>query len=98
MAQVHYMFTPEVPLEEVDATLRLALLAAQSLHGCDRVGLEAQYRWERADRTCVIDGGTAVGRDLNCLFAGFIRREFGAKAFQVDRVESATTKISEAGT
>ena len=38
-------------------------------------------------RTCVIDAGTAVGFDLNRLFVGFVRREFGEDAFRVQRVD-----------
>ena len=36
-------------------------------------------------RKCVIDSSTAVGRDLNKLFVGFLQREFGEDAFHVER-------------
>ena len=82
-----YTFAPSVPAEEIEATLLLAILAAESLHGASQVRLDAAHYLDPATHACVIDAGTAVGRDLNRLFAGFITREFGADAFRVERLE-----------
>ena len=38
---------------------------------------------------------TAVGRDLNRLFVGFVRREFGPDSFRVTRVEPAALRQPE---
>jgi hypothetical protein len=81
-----YVFVPEVPAEEVEASLLLAVLAAESLHGEAQVRLDAAHFLDPDRRSCVVDAATAVGRDLNRLFVGFLRREFGADAFQVERV------------
>jgi hypothetical protein len=83
-----YVFASTVPQEEVEASLLLALFAAESLHGEDQVRLDAAHFFDADRRACVIDAGTAVGRDLNRLFVGFVRREFGAEAFTVERVAS----------
>jgi hypothetical protein len=83
-----YAFAPDVPAEEVEATLLLAVLGAESLHGEAQVLLDAGHCFDPDRRRCVIDAGTGVGRDLNRLFAGFLRREFGPEAFNAERVEA----------
>jgi hypothetical protein len=83
-----YSFAAGVALEEVEASLLLALLSAESLHGEAQVRLDAAHYLDPERRACVIDAGTAVGRDLNRLFVGFLRREFGGDAFRVTRVEN----------
>jgi len=83
-----YSFVPEVPLDEVEASLLLAVLAAESLHGQVQVRLDAAHFFDTERRACVIDVGTAVGRDLNRLFVGFVSREFGEDAFRVERVDA----------
>lgn len=82
-----YLFRPEVPRAEVEASLFLALIAVEGLHG------EAQTRLDAANvtggilGTCVIDGSTAVGRDLATVFTAFLRREFGDDSFRVERLQ-----------
>lgn len=83
-----YVFTADVPIEEVEASLLLAILATESLHGEAQVRLDAAHFLDPAKRACVIDAGTPVGRDINRLFVGFVAREFGEDAFQVERVDS----------
>jgi hypothetical protein len=83
-----YEFTPVVPSDEVGATLLLAILAAESLHGEAQVRLDAAHALDPDRRALVIDAGTPVGRDLNRLFVGFVTREFGPDAFRVERVDS----------
>jgi hypothetical protein len=84
-----YQFREGVSLRDIEETLLLAVLAAESLHGQCCVRLDAGYCIENAKRVCVVDAGTQVGRTLNRIFAGFITREFGADAFQVERIEGA---------
>jgi hypothetical protein len=85
-----YTFGANIPIEEVEATLRLAVLAAEGLHSEVEVRLEGAHAFDYERRRCVIDAATAVGRDINRLFLNFIRHEFGADAFQVERVEATT--------
>lgn len=87
-----YTFQPDVPLEDIEASLLLAVFATESLHGEAQVRLDAAHFLERGSRACVIDGGTPVGRDFNRLFVGFMRREFGEDAFKVERVNSLPQK------
>jgi len=83
-----YGFSADVPVEEIEASLLLAVLATESLHGEAQVRLDAAHYLDVDERACVIDAGTPVGRDLNRLFVGFLRREFGEDAFAVERVDA----------
>ena len=83
-----YTFASGVPIEEAEASLLLAVLATQSLHGETQTRLDAAHCFDPTKRACVIDAGTPVGRDLNRLFTGFMGREFGADAFDVERIDS----------
>jgi hypothetical protein len=84
-----YQFDPEVPADEIDATLLLALLATQSLHGESRVRLDTSHGFDPEHQACAIDASNQVGVDLNRLFVGFITREFGADSFRVERIHEA---------
>ena len=81
-----YVFSENVLLEDVEASLVLALFAVESLHGEAQVRLDAAHTLDRQGRACVIDAGCPVGKDLNRVFVGFLRREFAPKEFQVERV------------
>lgn len=72
-----FRFHDAVSMDEVHATLRLAVLAIQSVHGEERVRLEAPIQVDAQARTCVIDATRRVGRTLALVFAGYVRREFG---------------------
>jgi len=85
-----YEFQPDVPLEEVEASLLLAVLATESLHGESQVRLDASHYLDPDRRACVIDAGTPVGQDVNRLFVGFLRREFGEDSFHIQRMNPST--------
>jgi hypothetical protein len=91
-----YKFTAEVPLEEIEATVLLALFAVESLHGEAQVRLDAAHHLDREQRACVIDSTTPVGQDFNRLFTGFVSREFGADAFEVERLPETSTRAQDA--
>jgi hypothetical protein len=90
-----YTFGPEVPPEEIEATLVLALLAAESLHGESLVLLDGAHHFDPDRRACILDAGSAVGIDLNKLFVGFLRREFD-EAFRVERVAAEERQAATA--
>lgn len=81
-----YTFAAGVPLEDIEASLLLAIWSAQSLHGEAQVRLDAAHHLDAPGRACVIDAGTPVGRDFNRLFVGYLQREFGEDGFRVERV------------
>ncbi len=81
-----YGFGPDVPIEEAETSLLLAILATESLHGESQARLDIAHFFDADRRACVIDASTLVGRDLNRLYVGFLRREFGEDSFNVERV------------
>ena len=91
-----YVFTPGVPIEEVEASMLLAVMAAESLHGETQTRLDAAHYLDPVKRSCVIDATTVVGRDLNRLFAGFLSREFGPESFVVERLDNPDHVAQEA--
>lgn len=90
---VRFAFDSSVPMTEVEATLRLALLAVESLHGEDRVRLEARVNVDRAARACVIESASDVGRALALVFGGYIRREFGEAAVNLTHVPASVGSV-----
>jgi hypothetical protein len=84
-----YQFAGDVSMEDVEASIVIALLAAESLHGeCD-LQLAAPHYFDAKPRACVVDATTSVGQDFNRILLGFLRREFGTASFQVQAVEAA---------
>jgi hypothetical protein len=84
-----YLIAESVPIEEVEITLLLAVIAVESLHGASQARLDAVHSFDAATRTVSIGAGTEVGADLNKLFAGFLVQEFGATSFTVQRLDLA---------
>lgn len=89
---ITFSFAPDVLLPEAEATLRLAVLAVESLHGTERVQLELRVRVERGERCIVVDTGTEVGRSLSAIFSGYARREFGDESVRVARSAFLSTR------
>ena len=85
-----YTFVGVVPREDIQASLLLAIWATESLHGEAQVRLDAAHYFDPDRRACVIDAATPVGRDINRLFVGFLRREFGDDCFRVERISHPT--------
>ena len=76
-------FAPGVSMHEVQDTLELARLAAESLHGSERVELELRLDVDVARRSVSIDTGTRAGRTIAMVFLGLVKREFGNEAVRV---------------
>src|SRR5262249_32521159 len=84
-----YTFLAEVPLEEVEGSLLLAVFAVESLHGESQVQLDAAHDFDTERDVLTIDASTPVGRDLCRVFTGFLMREFPGGRFKVERIEGA---------
>src|SRR5438093_4217560 len=91
-----YRFGDQTPVEEIEASLVLALFAVESLHGEAQTRLDTAHYLDPDRRTCVIDASTAVGRDLSRIFTGFLAREFGPDGFQVERVDAVGVREPQA--
>lgn len=92
-----YVFNDTVPFAEVLATVDLALIAVESIHGESRSRLDARFSDDAAKRSVVIDAGTDVGQALNQVFVGYVRREFGETAFRVERLNRVPESAAAAG-
>lgn len=90
-----YSFDSKIPIRDVEESLLLAVLAAESLHGRSLVHLDASFRLDPEKCTCVVDGTTEVGRTIARIFTGYLSREFGEGAFTVVR-DGADIAKSEA--
>lgn len=84
-----YEFSSDVNLDAAEASLVLAHMAIEHLHGECATRLDAGHAWDGIHRQCVIDASNQIGLELNRLFVGFLKREFGPDAFRVERVTKA---------
>jgi hypothetical protein len=89
-----YTFSANIPIEEVEASLLLAVMATESIHGESQTRLDAAHYLDVTNRCCIVSDGTPAGRDLNRVLIGFLTREFGADAFKVERVDSLTVPLA----
>ncbi|HMO36001.1 MAG TPA: hypothetical protein PKA06_08160 [Gemmatales bacterium] len=81
-------YREDVPAEEVEAMLHLALLALQSLHGDPQTRFQVALSLNAGKRECLIDDSTPLGSELGCIFLGFLQAAFEPEAIRVDRVIS----------
>jgi hypothetical protein len=85
---LQFVFEPEVSLADAEMTLHLAMFAIEGLAGRSQVRLDANYRVDADKHTIAVDGSNRVGQMIVRVFAGFLLREFGESAFQVQRVDA----------
>jgi len=90
-----YTFNESVSMPEAEATLQLAILAAESLFGEATVRLSAGYTIDEDKRVCVLDATNEVGRSICQIYTGYVTHEFGADAFRVRQVEAAQREPAE---
>lgn len=83
-----YSFDEDVPIEEVELTLHLAIFAAEGLFGKPRVAMEFRYEVQPLDNHIDVDGETEVGVAVARIFAGLLLREFGDSAFRITNLPS----------
>ncbi len=89
-----YRFTDSLHMPDVEAAFVLAIFAVESIYGESDTRLLAEHALDADKRSCVIDSSTAIGRDLNRLFVGFLTREFGPDVFTVERIQDLGTGCS----
>src|SRR5690606_8426957 len=81
-----YVFTEDVNMLEVEATLVLSLWSVEALYGEARVRLDAAHALDAAQRMLAVDAGTPVGHALCRLLAGYLQRDVGQDGFRVERL------------
>lgn len=82
-----YSISKRVSMEDVEESLMLAALAAESLHGRSALKIDAAFRLNKKTGICVIDAESQVGLDIARIFAGFLTKGFGEAAFEVEHTE-----------
>ena len=85
-----YRFDNMVPVQELEGTLMLALLAVESLHGRSSVRMMGdRFNLNKHARTCMIDAATPVGSDLAKIFTGLATMEYGEDAVHITQSDHA---------
>jgi hypothetical protein len=95
-AVFRFSFARRIELAEAEATLHLAILAAEGLFGEARVRMEVSYHADVPRSAILIDGHTQAGDAVVRIFTAFLMREFGADGFSVRRVASPRTSSTPA--
>lgn len=90
-----YVFSEHVKAQEVEATLVLAELAVEALHGAARMKLDARHFFDEARRACAIDASNEIGEQLNRVFVHYLALEFGEGAVTVERVAQVQPRAPE---
>ncbi|GAB4292652.1 MAG: hypothetical protein Kow0067_19310 [Coriobacteriia bacterium] len=86
---LRFTFDSRIDLSDAEATLHLAILAAEGLYGEARVRMDLAYFTDRAHRVIHLDTGSPSGDAVARIFTIFAAREFGDRAFAVRRVRVA---------
>lgn len=96
MNRLVYRYTVRecVPLDDIEATLLLAIWSVEALYGAAPVRLESAHLFDRERRVCVIDAGSRIGRALSRLVVGLLTRQFGVEAVEVRRLPRMRTRVS----
>lgn len=87
-AVFRFSFARGIELADAEATLHLAILAAEGLFGEARVRMEFSYHPDVPRSVILVDGHTQAGDAVVRIFTSFLMREFGADGFAVRRVSS----------
>lgn len=85
-----FTFGSKAHLAEAEATLHLAVLAAEGLFGQARVRIDFAYHVATPRSTLIVDGCTPTGDAIVRVFTAFLVREFGEDGFAVRRVAPRT--------
>lgn len=97
-AVFRFSFDEDVNLIEAEATLQLAILAAEGLLGESRVRMEFSYHLDAPRAALLVDGSTASGDAIVRIYTAFLSREFGSDRFAVRRMPSpATASVPKTG-
>jgi len=83
MRGYRYRLLSSRALREAEATLLLAMVAAEGLHGESRVRMDAAYAVDDALCAIAVDTSTVVGEDIASIFTAFLAKELGHNKFFV---------------
>lgn len=86
---LRFQLSTDVPIDEVEDTLQLAMFAVEGLVGRVRVCAEVDHEMDDLSRVIVIDDGSVAGWLVSRVFAGLLSREFGERSFCLSRCDFA---------
>jgi hypothetical protein len=86
---IKIQFLDDVPPDEIEAALVLAVFATESLYGAPRMRLDGGHNLDRDRLVLTVDATAAVGQTLSRLFLGFISRELDEECYCVRHVAQA---------
>jgi hypothetical protein len=92
---IQFVFSPDVPVEDAEMTLHLAMFALEGLAGRVRVRLDAHYRVEPEGRSIVLASNNRVARMVVRVFTALLIREFGEDTFRVVSVDTLPRPLEE---
>jgi hypothetical protein len=91
-----FTFDKEIALTDAEATLHLAMIAAEGLFGNAIVRMDVSFEADQAGRSLTVDGTTPVGAAVVRMFTSLMLREFGEDAFTVRRVKASSAEPAAA--
>jgi len=96
MTRTSYRFTfdRQVSLADVDATMKLSLIAAEGIHGEARLRVAIGYAIEPIHRALRLEGEAPAIDTVVQIFTAFATREFGSDAFSIVRVSVAPSAVA----
>lgn len=77
-----------VPLDEAEMSLHLAMFAVEGLVGPARIRLDVSYYVDEPRRVIIVDGSNEVAGAVVRVFTNLLLREFGEDSFHAERVRS----------
>jgi hypothetical protein len=87
---IKIQFLDDVPPDEIEAALIVAVFATESLYGAPRLRLDGGHNFDRDRLVLTVDATAAVGQSLSRLFVGFISRELDEECYSVRHLSSAS--------
>jgi hypothetical protein len=84
-----YRFDTSIPIQELEDTLMLSLIAVESIFGHSRVRMDGRFDFDKKNRRCRIDCSNEVGTHLARIFTGYATREYGENAVHIEGSEFA---------
>ena len=79
-----YRFDSNIPIQELEDTFMLSLLAVESIFGHSRVRMDGHFVFDKDSRRCKIDCSNEVGSHLAHIFTGYATREYGEAAVRIE--------------
>ena len=80
-----FRFGDRPPMDGVEDTFLMSVVAAEGIHGRARVRLDSRFNLDHDGRVCTVNSDNQVGEDIARIFAEFLLLEFGEDGFEVKR-------------